>query len=76
MLFLSGPVLCTLMRRHRCPIRTLAQRLGIPLRRVRQVRQDGLTCPHATRDWLEGILGYDPGPVTRPITLEEGDPYA
>ena len=38
MLFLTGPVLCDLMRRHRCPIRTLAQRMQIPMTRIRQVR--------------------------------------
>jgi hypothetical protein len=69
MLYLSGPVLCALMRRHRVPIRTLAQRMGIQMRRIRQVRQDGLTCPHATRDWVQAVTGGDPGPVTRPITL-------
>jgi hypothetical protein len=69
MLFLAGSVLCTLMRRHRCTIRTLAQRLAIPMRRIRQVRQTGLACPFAARDWVEAITGQDPGPVIRPITL-------
>jgi hypothetical protein len=69
MLYLSGPVLCSLMRRHRCPIRLLAQRMAISMRRIRQVRQAGLPCPHAARDWVEAITGHDPGPVTRPIPL-------
>jgi hypothetical protein len=77
MLFLSGPVLCALMRRHGCTIRTLAQRLQIPMTRVRQVRQPGLTCPHTARDWVQAITGRDPGPVTQPITLtEESRAYA
>jgi hypothetical protein len=75
MLVLPGPVLCALMRRHHVRIRTLAQRLGISMRRIRQVRQTGLTCPHAARDWVQAITGTDPGPVTQPITLtkEERD---
>lgn len=69
MLYVSGPVLCALMRRHRCTIRLLAQRMAITLRRIRQVRQAGLTCPHTARDFVEAITGTDPGPVTRPLTL-------
>jgi len=59
---LTGAALCTLMRRHRCTIRTLSQRMAIPQTRIRTVRTCGLSDRYAIRDWLEAITGCDPGP--------------
>jgi hypothetical protein len=50
------------MRHHRVTSRALAQRMQIPMRRIRWVRQHGLTCPLAVRDWKEAVMGEDPGP--------------
>jgi hypothetical protein len=69
---MTGPELIALMRRHKITIRALAQRMDIPLARVRQVRQHGLTCPLAVRDWLEAVTGTDPGPQEGPMRLPQG----
>ena len=67
MLYLTGPTLCRLMRRHKVTIRTLAQRMAIPMCRVRLRRCEGIADRHAARDWLEAITGQDPGPLYGPI---------
>ena len=67
MLYLTGPTLCQLMRRHKVTIRALAARMQIPLCRIRQVRVHGLTDRHAARDWLEAITGQDPGMLYGPV---------
>lgn len=59
---LTGPQLCRLMRQHHTPMRTLAARMGIPLKRIRVMRQHGFSNPHVQRDWLQVITGTDPGP--------------
>lgn len=51
-----------LMRSHKCTIRELAQRTGISMTRIREVRSNGLVCPLAARDWIEAVTGQDPGP--------------
>jgi hypothetical protein len=70
MLYLTGPTLCRLMRRHQVTIRLLAQRMAIPMCRIRQVRQTGLADRHAARDWLEAITGQDPGMLYGPVSLD------
>jgi hypothetical protein len=64
---LSGRDLRALMRRHRVTIRVLAQRMDIPMTRVRYRRRQGITDWHVIRDWVEAITGLDPGAV--PHTL-------
>jgi hypothetical protein len=71
MLYLTGPTLCRLMRRHQVTIRTLAARLGVPMTRVRLWRHEGIADRHAARDWLEAITGQDPGLLHAPV---EGEP--
>ena len=70
MLYITGPTLCRLMRRHRLTIRTLAQRLGVPMTRVRLRRQHGIKNRHVARDWLEAITGQDPGLLHGPVGLQ------
>jgi hypothetical protein len=70
MLYLSGPTLCRLMRRHGVTIRLLAQRLAIPMKRVRLCRQAGIPDRHVARDWIEAITGQDPGLLHRPVCLD------
>ena len=55
------------MSRAKITIRQLSQRMGITQKRIRQIR-DGereLTTLYATRDWIEGITGNDPGLLFR-----------
>ena len=68
MLYLTGPTLRRLMRRHHVTIRTLAQRLGVPMCRVRLHRQHGIDNRHVARDWLEAITGQDPGMLHGPVS--------
>jgi len=60
---LSGVEVTKLMRRHRKTIGELSFRLGISKKRLRQVRDQGLSDPYAVRDWLEAIVGEDVGPL-------------
>jgi hypothetical protein len=64
---LSGPDLCTLMRRHRVTIRMLAQRMDIPMTRVRYRRRHGIAEWNVMRDWAQAITGVDPGAVPHPV---------
>lgn len=49
------------MRVHRVKIRELSQRMGITMKRIREVRDAGLTDPLSIRDWIEAVTGTDPG---------------
>lgn len=48
------------MRKHKVTIRVLSQRTGITMKRIRQVRTEGLDNQGVIRDWLEKITGVDP----------------
>ena len=71
---LSGHDLCILMRRHRVTIRLLAQRLDLPMTRVRHRRLHGITEWNVIRDWVQAITGVDPGAV--PHLVDHGTPAA
>jgi hypothetical protein len=60
---LTGPTLCALMRTAHVTIRDLATKLQIPMTRVRRRRLHGIEDPYTARDWLQAILGRDPGPI-------------
>ena len=60
---LEGSEVKRLMRKHRKTIRALSQEMGITMKRIRQVRESGLEDRHAIRDWIQAILGNDPGPI-------------
>ncbi len=60
---LLGREVASLMRRHHMTIEALAFRLGTSMKRVRQIRTQGLHDPLAVRDWIEAITGEDPGSI-------------
>ncbi len=55
-LTLTGVMICRLMRQHRVTIASLAKTSGITLKRVRQVRAEGVTGFGAT-EWHKMITG-------------------
>ena len=67
---LSGDELMRLMRKHRMTISNLAFLVGTTQKRVRQLRQTGLTDAAVIRDWLEAITGHDPCPVPKRCKIE------
>ena len=67
---LSGRDLCRLMRQHHVTIRVLAQRMQIPMTRVRYRRHHGIAEWNILRDWMEAITGADPGAI--PHSLHHG----
>ena len=60
---MEGREIRRLMRVHKVTIRELAARMQIYQKRIRYVREHGLQGRELIRDWLQGILGEDPGPV-------------
>lgn len=60
---MSGEDVTRLMRKHNVTIRELAKRAGITMKRIREVRASGLEDRLAIRDWIEAIVGRDPGPM-------------
>lgn len=60
---LSGVEVKALMRRHHKTIEELSFRLGISQKRLREVREKGLSDNLAVRDWLEAVTGEDVGPL-------------
>ena len=51
------------MNRHHVTIRELPTGMDITIKRIRQVRRDGLRDPGFIRDWAQGSTGQDPGPI-------------
>ncbi len=68
---LSGKAIVGLMRKHRVKLRELAYRLGTTLKRIRQIRKDGLKCALTIRDWIQAITGDDVGPIPEPIVIAQ-----
>jgi Methyltransferase small domain len=60
---LGGAELIALMQRHKVTIGELAKRTSFTQTRIREVRETGLQDRNAVRDWLQAILGRDPGPI-------------
>ena len=54
---LPGLIIQKLMRRHKMTIRTLAKRMNITMKRVREVRDKGVEGNCMCLDWVEGITG-------------------
>ena len=52
---LSGSAITRLMRVHKLTIRSLAKRMNITMKRVREVRALGVTGACMCRDWYEAI---------------------
>jgi len=60
-LTLTGPMLVSLMRRHRVKIRDVKAKHGVTLKRIREVRETGLT-GFAAEEWHWLITGQWPEP--------------
>lgn len=52
---LPGRYIVKLMRKHKVTIKELAQRMNITQKRVRQVREQGVTGNGMCLDWFEAI---------------------
>jgi len=61
--YLPGKRLIYLMRVNRVSIRELSQRMGITQKRIRLRREIGLDGRELIRDWIQAIIGSDPGPL-------------
>jgi len=61
---LPGRKVIKLMNRHHVTIRELSDRMGITMKRIRQVRRDGVHHPGFIRDWVQHITGDDPGQIS------------
>lgn len=64
---LSGEEVCSLMRQYRVTIRQLAETMQITLKRVREVRGNGVEGEVYVRDWYEAITEICPR-INREIT--------
>lgn len=60
-LTLTGPMLVSLMRKHRVKIRDLKAKYGLTLKRIREVRETGLS-GFAAEEWCYLITGQWPAP--------------
>jgi hypothetical protein len=60
----TGAYLKRLMRGWHVTIRELSKRLGVSMKRIREVRETGLNDLTTVRDWIQAVTGYDPGPIT------------
>ncbi len=74
---LSGSEIVKMMRTHKMTIEQLAFRLGTSQKRVRQVRDLGLSDVYTIRDWIHAISDLDVGPIPEKYRVhnrrEEGD---
>jgi hypothetical protein len=61
--FMEGKEVKRLMRKYKVTIRELSRRMGITQKRIRLRRQIGLEGRELIRDWVQGIMGEDPGPL-------------
>jgi hypothetical protein len=67
---MTGKQIQSLMRQHHVTIAELSKRMQIIQKRIREVREQGLTDANTVRDWVQGITGADPGPIAggvRPV---------
>ncbi len=60
---LEGAEVRRLMRVNKVTIRGLSSRMQITMKRIRQIREIGLSDRYAIRDWIEAITGQDPGEI-------------
>ena len=73
---LTGKRVTSLMRKHKMTIEQLAFRLGTSMKRVRQIRESGVTDPLTVRDYIQAITGVELGPIAEKFRIanrqEEG----
>lgn len=72
-LMMSGMEVASLMRKHKVSIRELSARSGITMKRIREVRTQGIDRPSVVRDWLQIISGVDPGPIPEMCEFRSGE---
>lgn len=58
-LWLSGPMVCTMMRKHKVTIAALAAKFNLTQKRVREVRAQGVT-GFLAKEWTFMITGQWP----------------
>ena len=58
-MLLTGPRICTLMRRHGVTMRAVKAQHSITLKRIRQVRAEGVS-GFMAEDWFRIIVGHWP----------------
>lgn len=56
---LTGHRICALMRKHKITMRDIKERHGITLKRIREVRSDGVR-GFMAEDWFRIITGHWP----------------
>lgn len=61
--FMEGKEIKRLMRKYKVTIRELSKRMGITQKRIRLRREIGLEGRALIRDWVQGVIGADPGPL-------------
>lgn len=64
---LSGAEVRSLMRRHRKTILGLAESMNITLKRVRQVRDEGVKGKYFVQDWMEAIQASEVAAAGAPV---------
>jgi hypothetical protein len=69
-ILISGREIRLLMMFHRVTIGELSKRSGFTMKRIRTVRESGLSDVNAVRDWVQSISGRDPGNVNRWFAVE------
>lgn len=62
---MTGKEICKLMRQNKVGIKDLSQRTQITMKRIREVRKDGLADAATVRDWTQAITGKDPVALER-----------
>jgi hypothetical protein len=58
---LSPETVRRLMREHRKTIRGLAEQMNVPMARVREVRERGVTGAAYCQDWIEALTAPSEG---------------
>lgn len=71
-IYLSNKTLISLMKRHKVTIRDLSMKTGFTMKRIREVRNSGLSECNAARDWIQAITNVDPGYLTNEFKLSKG----
>lgn len=69
-LTLTGSQIKKLMSKHKRRIADVASDMDVTQKRVRQVRKSGVSGQNFIRDWIQGIVGEDPGYISKETIAE------